>query len=126
MTVLTNLAGYLVAVDELSGSAAIAREAIREAAPRDPEHAYIAYSMEHLALALALATELPRAATIAGYAGAAIRGHGDGRQFTETMSRDRLTNILSDGLAPQDLARLVAEGAALVPEAAVALALREP
>ena len=55
-----------------------------------------------------------------------VRRHGFEREFTETTTHDRLTALLREGLAPDELARLTAEGAALTPEAAIALALEEP
>jgi hypothetical protein len=42
------------------------------------------------------------------------------------MTYDRLNALLSDGLAAEELARITTEGAALTPEAAVALALENP
>ncbi len=42
-----------------------------------------------------------------------LQRHGFEREFTETTTHDRLTALLRDGLAPDELARLTAEGAAL-------------
>jgi hypothetical protein len=123
---LANLAGYLVAVDDLPAARDIAREAIRALAPRDRQSPFIAISAEHLALALALAGDLPRAARLAGYADAALREFGFSREFTERTTHDRLTALLGESLTPADLGRLLAEGAALAPEAAIPLALDDP
>jgi hypothetical protein len=60
-----------------------------------------------------------------GYADAALQRHGFPREFTETTTHDRLTALLRERLAPGELARLIAEGAALTPQAAIALALEE-
>ncbi len=122
---LHNLAGYLVAVDDFPGAAAAAREAIGIRAAREPDHAQVAIAIEHLALVFALRGELARAASLEGYADAALQRHGYPREFTETTTHDRLNALLREELAPDELARLSAEGAALTPEAAIALALDE-
>jgi hypothetical protein len=123
---LANLAGYLAAVDDLPAARDISREVIRKFAARDPQSLQIANAAEHLALALALAGDLPRAARLGGYADAALLGLGYARQYTETTTHDRLAALLDERLAPGLRERLRAEGAALTPEAAIALALDEP
>ena len=105
---------------------AAAREAIGIFAASEPDHAHVAIAIEHLALVLALRGDLARAATLEGYADAAFERLGFPREFTEATTHDRLTALLHEGLAPDELARLSAEGAALTPEAAIALALEEP
>ncbi len=122
---LNNLAGYLAAADDLPGAVAAARESIGIRAEREPDHVHAAMAIEHLALVVALHGDHVRAATLDGYADAAFARHGYEREFTETTSHDRLTALLRERLAPGELARLIAEGAALTPEAAIALALEE-
>jgi tetratricopeptide (TPR) repeat protein len=124
--VMANFAAYLVAVDDFPEACATARELIRELAPRDPTRAFIAMALEPLALALAVGGDLARAAALEGYADAALRAQGFEREFTETTTHDRLMALLAERLAPDDLARRLAEGVALSPEAAIALALEEP
>jgi cytochrome b len=123
---LMNLAGYLAAVDELSEACAAAREAISMLAAHEPAGAIVAITVEHLALAIALGGDLSRAATLAGYADAALQRHGYEREFTERATHDRLTTLLRDNPEHDGLARLLADGAALTSEAAVALACEEP
>jgi predicted ATPase len=125
VNLLTNLAGYLAAVDDLSGAVPAAHEAIRILAAREPDHAHVAVAIEHLALVVALRGDRARAARLEGYADAACVRHGLLREFTETTTHDRLAALLRDSLAPDDLARLIADGAALTPQAAIALALEE-
>jgi predicted ATPase len=122
---LRNLASYLAAVDDLPSALAAARDAIGIYAAREPDHVHVAVAIEHLALVVALRGNLVRAATLEGYADAALQRHGFPREFTETTTHDRLTALLRESLAPDDLARLIAEGAALTPQAAIALALEE-
>jgi hypothetical protein len=47
------------------------------------------------------------------------------RELTEATTYDRLMALLRGSLSPDELARLLAEGAALTPEAAIALALAD-
>ncbi len=122
---LVNLAGYLAAVDDLSGATAAAREAIAIRAAREPGHAYIASAIQPLALVFALRGDHARAATLQSYVEAAFQGRGSARTLPDRRMHDRLTALLNDALTPDELARLRAEGAALTPEAAIALALAE-
>jgi hypothetical protein len=64
-----------------------------------------------------------RAATLEGYADAALMRNGWPRDFTETTTHDRLSALLRDALAPDDLGRRLAEGASLKAEEAISLAL---
>jgi predicted ATPase/class 3 adenylate cyclase/pimeloyl-ACP methyl ester carboxylesterase len=121
---LHNLAGYLAAIDDLSGALAAAREAIGIWA-RNPDRAGVAVAMEHLSLVYALRGELTLAAMLEGYADAALQRYGFMREFTEATSHDRITVLLGKGLAPDELARVSLEGASLTPEAAIALALEK-
>ena len=122
---LHNLAGYLAAVDDLAGALAAAREAIGLNASHNPDFAIVAIPLEHVALVFALRGDLARAATLEGYADAAFARHGFEREFTENTTHDRLAALLREQLAPDELARLTDAGAALAPEAAIALALEE-
>jgi predicted ATPase/class 3 adenylate cyclase len=122
---MANLAAYLAAADQFSEASAIARELVREIAARDPTARFVALVLEPLALAVAHGGDSARAAVLEGYAEAAQRGSGFVRGFTETTTHDRLMALLADRLAPDDLSRALAEGAALAPEAAIALALDE-
>jgi len=122
---LENLAGYLLATGDSSGAVSVAREAIDILAEHDSDHVYIGISIEHLALAYALRGELERAARQEGFSNALLERSGFEREFTETTTHERLMKILREELAPEELARLLAEGAALTSEAAIALALED-
>jgi predicted ATPase len=123
ITVLANLAGYCASIDDFAAASEAAREIVRELGAREPTAAFVGIAIEHLALALALGGEIARAALLHGYADAAIRTSGFERLYTETTTRDRLTALLAARLAPDELARLQNEGAALEPERAVRSAL---
>jgi predicted ATPase len=125
VVLLGNLAGYLVAVDDLPEAIAAAREGIGVYAASESANLYATTAIEHLALAMALRGDLVRAAALEGYADAAFKRHAYPRGFTETKTYNRLTAVLCEELAPDELTRLFAEGAALAPEAATTLALTE-
>jgi predicted ATPase/class 3 adenylate cyclase len=124
--VLTNLAAYHVAVDELAAASDAAREVIRALAPRDPRAFQVAVAAEHLALALALADDLERACRLAAYAETALGALGFEREYAERATRERLVALLAARLEPAERERLEAQGASLAPTAAIALALGEP
>jgi predicted ATPase/class 3 adenylate cyclase len=121
--VLCNLAAYLLASEDAPGAVAVASESIGLFAQHEPDHTFNAIVIEQLAVAYALRGDLTRAASLEGFAGAALHRHGFVREFTETTTFDRLMALLRDGLAPDELERLLADGAALAPEDAIALAL---
>ncbi len=122
---LVNLAGYLAATDDLANAVEAAHESIGIHAAREPDHVRVAMAIEHLALAIALRGDRARAAILEGYADAAFARHGFEREFTETTTHDRLAALLRESLAADELTRLTAEGAALKPEAAIALTMEE-
>ena len=121
--VLGNLAGYLAAVDDLPAARASAREAIDGLAAREPEAAFVAVAIEHLALAFALDGDLERAAVLAGYSEKALQRHGYAREFTERTSHERLAALLGERLVAGERESLLTRGAALAPRAAIELAL---
>jgi hypothetical protein len=71
----------------------------------------------------ALKGNLASAATLEGYADATFRRLGSKREATERATYNKLQAALKAGLPSDEFARLTAEGAALSPEAAIALAL---
>ncbi len=120
---LENLAGYLVAVDDLAGAAEAAREAIAIFAAREPEHVYVRIAIEHLALVFVLRGDRARAARLEGYVAAAFRKQGYERVSTEAKTFNRLSALLRETFAPSELERLISEGGALETSSAIALAL---
>jgi len=89
-----------------------ARHGQEHAAPAIELHAYIC----------ALQGDLERSARLAGYAATCFPRVEIARDKVPAMIFNRLTELMEDRLAPDSLARLTAEGAALTPEAAMALA----
>jgi len=98
---LCSLAGFLVAMNDVSGAVGAAREAIELLATRDPDSAIIAIAVEHVAIAWSLQGDLLRVATLQGYADAAFQRYGGQvREFVEMATYNRLTAILREGPAP--------------------------
>jgi predicted ATPase/class 3 adenylate cyclase len=118
---LQNFAGYLAAAGDLSGAGDMARESIAIFAEREPDHVFVGVALEHLALVIALHGDLTRAAELGGFANVVLARQGFEREHTEQVSHDRLSALLRAGLSPDELSRLTAAGAALTPEAAIAL-----
>jgi predicted ATPase/class 3 adenylate cyclase len=124
--ILSNLAAYLAAVDEFAEASTIAGDLIRECVSREPTSMCIGIALETLALTSAVSGDVARASALEGYADASLRAQGCSREFTEKKTHERLLALFAEKLAPDDLARLLADGAALSPQAAIALALEEP
>jgi predicted ATPase len=120
---LANLCGYLAAIDRLSEARAVAREVFDESSQYERDGLYVTIAAEHAALIAALGGDVRRGARLAGYAEAGFARIGFQRDYTEQITRARLEGLLRERLPPAELESLVAAGAALSPEEAVALAL---
>lgn len=125
VNLLINLARSLAAENDLPGAAAAAREAVGIRSALDPEHAQVGAAVEHIALICATRGDFACAALLEGYADASVRSHKFVRDVTESMTHERLKALVHENLAPKELERLRAEGAALAPVDAIALALEE-
>ena len=121
LLLLGDLAGYLVDANELHETFALAREAMRERATSTRDTVNLSIVIGHLALALALAGDLPRAAKLGSYSYAAER-YGYPRSLLEATTRARLLEILKERLSGDDVESLSALGSALSFDAAIALA----
>ena len=120
---LTLLASYCITAGDLEGAVTALREVIGKCARLEPDSFRVADATELLALVNALRGDYVRAAKQEGYAEAAFRQHGFHNR--EEHHYDRLMALLREGLAPDELERLLAEGAGLLPEAVIALALED-
>jgi hypothetical protein len=120
---LLNLAGFLLAEDELCEAEAAAREVMEILAGFDPASCFAALAIENAACLYALRGDLGRAATLAGFADAVQRRLGYRRDFADQTTSNRLAAVLRRRLTPAELEPLREAGAALAPEAALALAL---
>jgi predicted ATPase len=120
---LRNLTGYLAAANEV----AAAREAGTEAAVFyehvDPGGVFAAVTVEHLALIAALEGDFERAVFLEGYADKALRTLGFEREYTEEATRSRVQALLRLHFSDEDLAGLLARGAAAAPRTALVKAM---
>jgi hypothetical protein len=121
---MNNLAGYLLAVDDLPAARASARESLDRLADVDPKSGLISSALEHLALVLALEGAAERAALVLGYCEAAYAAAGYVREFTERTSSDRLGHLLDERLGAHEATRLRAKGADFTVQAALQEATR--
>ncbi|GGF13015.1 LuxR family transcriptional regulator [Aliidongia dinghuensis] len=119
---LANLAAYLLAVDDPIEARAAAREALIRAQETQSKF-LVVISIEHLAVAGAVLSDLEKAARLLGFSDAHYRREGTRREPTEQLGFDRLTAQLKAALEPDELDRLLAEGAALDPRRAIDEAL---
>jgi predicted ATPase/class 3 adenylate cyclase len=105
---------------DVEAATGAAIESLAIGARAGPEHA--APAIELCAYIVAEQGDVERSARLAGYAAACLARIGSVRAYVDATIHDRLTALLAEHLASDILARLTAEGAALTPEAAVALA----
>jgi predicted ATPase/class 3 adenylate cyclase len=118
-SVLANLAGYLLASDEIEAAGRAADESVALLAERDPSSAYVSVALEHKALVLALEGRLEAAARLEYYCDAALAAIGYEREGSEAVTHRRLTALLHERLGADELRASEAFGAALRPEAAI-------
>jgi tetratricopeptide (TPR) repeat protein len=121
-TVMTNLANYLLSIDDLEPARAMALEALalHRALGNDD---YAVVCLEHLALALALAGMADVAARLWGFTDSYFRQTEQVRDRPEQIRSDRLVRALAASLSSQRLSALAAEGSAWRREQADAAAM---
>ncbi len=122
---LSNYAGYLCATGDLSGAEAAARESIGLLSAIEPDSPNLAMAVEVLALVWALRGDYEYATILEAFANATFERHGFQREFNTVMTYDRLMELLASAAPSQRIEALALEGAALTPEAAIALVERE-
>jgi predicted ATPase/DNA-binding winged helix-turn-helix (wHTH) protein len=118
---LTNLAGVLTERGDLDDALAAAREGL----PLVKEDGSAWIFVDHVALRAALAGKLSHAARLAGYSDYTWAAQKATRHPVEARSRDRLHALLHEKLAPDEIERLLAEGAKMSDDEACRLALEE-
>ncbi len=116
------LGSGLVCCGDVAAASDAALEAIAIWARREPDHVDVALAIELRAYIAATQGDGVCAARLAAYADASFTRLGYTRGYVTQAIRDRLTPLLHGLLGPADLAFLTAEGAALSPDAAIALA----
>jgi len=118
-TAENNLLGVLVEKGQIDEALALARGAYTMVA--EPQTAWMI--MDHLALRAALAGKHGNAAKLAGFADAGYAMRKVPRQPNEVRARARLGELLQPRYSADELAALLAAGAALADAAACELAL---
>lgn len=116
--VLSNLAAYAMAADNLDEARAHLFEALR----RHPETggAWLGALIENHALLAALHGDYERAAILAGFSEEIYRVRGAPRQHTERRARERLMGELAKPYSAEDIAQHMERGAALDEKEALA------
>jgi predicted ATPase/class 3 adenylate cyclase len=104
-------AAFRIALGDLTGARASAREALRWARQAGVELS-TAISLQHLAVLSGMSGDARRAATLLGYVDARYRELGIEREATEKKGYDALLTILREQLTEDEIASLVAHGAA--------------
>jgi predicted ATPase len=117
---LVCLGSTLALRGDLQAATTAAIESCLIGARQTPEHAALA--IELCAYIVAEQGDVERSARLAGYAASCFARIGYVRERVPGTIHHRLTALLEEHLAPDILARLTAEGAALTPEAAMAFA----
>jgi hypothetical protein len=125
VTLLNNLAGYLVAVDDIAGARAAAVEAVARLSSSDVGSGLMAAALEHLALVQTLEGYAEKAARIFGYCETSYASSGYVREYTERVTHDRLTGLLLERLDVPTFERLRRDGAAAAHEAIMREAMLE-
>jgi predicted ATPase/DNA-binding winged helix-turn-helix (wHTH) protein len=117
---LANLAGVLTARGEVVEALAVAREGVPLLS--DSGNAWV--FMHHLALRAALAGMTMNAAQLSGYASAVFIAKECALQQDDAHAYEQLHALLRERLAPDQLERLLAEGARMSEDEACRLALQ--
>src|SRR5207249_11418798 len=118
---LGNLAGVLIERGDLAGALIAAREAL----PLLSGVGNAWLFMEHLALRTMLVGSVENAARVAGFAAAAFDTNELQRQPNEARAHARLYALLREQMEPDELKRLLAQGAKLTEEEAGRMALAD-
>lgn len=116
-----NEAAYRLALDDIAGARAAAREALRRGRGAYEQAATIA--IQHLATVAALSGDPRCGARLRGYVDAWFRSEGYQREPTERRIYEILTTALQERLNDAEIEALAAEGAQLSEDQAVAEAL---
>jgi predicted ATPase/class 3 adenylate cyclase len=111
-------AAFRIALGDLTGARASAREALRWARQAGVELS-TAISLQHLAVLSGLSGDPRRAATLLGYVDAQYRELGIEREATEKKGCDALLTMLREQLSEDEIANLAARGAAWSEDRAV-------
>ncbi|HTV75346.1 MAG TPA: adenylate/guanylate cyclase domain-containing protein [Candidatus Acidoferrales bacterium] len=122
---LANAAAYLLALERLAEAWVAARESL-ELMVRANIASYVAFAVGHLAHIAAETLDAQRAARLLGYADATYARAGLSREPTEERGYKRSIALIRAALSEDHIKTLMAEGAMMDQDAAVAEALAVP
>ncbi|MBV8600395.1 MAG: hypothetical protein JO359_02400 [Candidatus Eremiobacteraeota bacterium] len=108
--VLANLAGYMLALDDVERGAQTATRALKTAMRPSGTQTELAAASLQLALACALSGDFASAARLFGFSVAAKDPIGSDTSHTEALTTERLKGILRDRFGDATLQSLAAEG----------------
>ncbi|HEV2909428.1 MAG TPA: adenylate/guanylate cyclase domain-containing protein [Candidatus Eremiobacteraceae bacterium] len=106
----SNSAAYRIALGDLDGALALAREGLT-LARRVQSPFLIAYVLQHLALIMALRDQTQSAAKLLGHVDAQLKELGWEREPTEQWGYEKLMAALREHLSSTEIEKLAAEGA---------------
>jgi tetratricopeptide (TPR) repeat protein len=119
----SNSTPYRIALGDIDGARASAREALRFARQAQ-EASLIAIVLQHFALLMALVGQMQSAARLLGYVDAQFKETGMQREPTEKWGYEKLMASLRKQLSEAELEKLAAEGAAWSEDQAAEEALK--
>ena len=123
---LVNAAAYLLALMRLDEAWTAARQSLELAMRADSYFGVAKLSIGHLGHVAAETGDSVRAALLLGYTDAALGESGNVREPTEQRGYDRALELIRATLAEDRIRALMAEGAAMEQDAAVAEAMAIP
>jgi predicted ATPase len=119
----SNAAAYHMALGDLAGVRGSAREALRFSRQTGNDLA-IAIALQHLAVLAGLGGDVRRGAQLLGYVDAQYRDLAMQREPTEQWGYDKLMTALRETVTEDEIAKLLAEGAAWSEDRAIEEALK--
>jgi predicted ATPase len=114
-----NLAGYLVSQGDVEATRSTLSEVIPTLQRIDSNSGQITIGLEHLALAHALGGNFEVAARLEGHCARVFADSGFEREYTENLTYEKLMTLLRAHYADDELATLLAQGAALGTQEAI-------
>ncbi|MGA8532967.1 MAG: adenylate/guanylate cyclase domain-containing protein [Candidatus Tumulicola sp.] len=115
---LSNLAAYAIAADDIDDAREHLREALHLQLRAGP--GWLGTVLEHHALFAVLLEDRERAVVLAGFTDALYVSRGQVRQYTEGHGHERLMRLLAQAFSADELARRMLDGARLTEEQALA------
>jgi tetratricopeptide (TPR) repeat protein len=123
VNLLVNLVEYLIALKDVTGATAAALEALTLRCSQEPEHSQVALAIQQIGMIAVARGDFESAALLAGYAASALSMHTFVADDGESRIQEHIMSKLREHLEGEAFTRLTADGAELLPQAAIDLAL---